>query len=641
MAVVRVTSRTRIRRAAKATIRYIAHRRDRDGKNLTRTLFGRDGESLSKHQVYRMIDRASRKTTFFRIVISPDRKAEDTRRDFDLRTLTELTMEQLQDRFPGQDIAYIGAIHANHSANRHVHILALIEARHIPVADLKLLRDAATQEARDQRRGLDQDVDIAGFPSRHRIARRTRQEPRQAAYLIRDKGWAGPARMGPLCPNCGPNHEMDRISAAGLSVRPAVCGCAVRVSASRSSAVPVSNSPSRGWGRAEIRNIQRTLIAARLWLDRIAASPFFAKPELSLHKARFAAAHELSALIATPAPDEPCLPLGVGPYGRVLAVCPTPTRRELGNLLVVAPTRRGKGLLAVSQLLTWPYSAIVNDIKGELFDLTAGYRACLGPVFVPHPCGVGHRFDPLASCHDEDDLRAMAVHLLNKSHQEPDPFTKRAIKMLTAIFRAGLLKQARLLPYAAHLLHLGPEAAAERLDRLSARHGLAPDQNLATRLLDRQLADADFSDRYLQSSWSTLTGDMDAVITDKVILTVAGADVTPEDILCGRADKITGQPVHRPVTLYLRFPEHRLHALSPLIRLIWSALLDELIGLYDRRKGLAANPSSPCSTRPAPHRSPDCRATPQPSPAAASRLRSWFRITTSSKPPMASTPQSA
>ena len=311
---------------------------------------------------------------------------------------------------------------------------------------------------------------------------------------------------------------------------------------------------------------------------------------MSLHKARFAKPHELSALIATPAAGEPYLPLGVGPYGRVLAVRPTPTRRELGNLLVVAPTRRGKGLLAVSQLLTWPASAIVNDIKGELFDLTAGYRACLGPVFVLDPRGVGHRFDPLASCRDEDDLRAMAVHLLHKSHQEPDPFTKRAIKMLTAIFRAGLLEQARLLPYAAHLLHLGPEAAAERLDRLSARHGLAPDQNLATRLLDRQLADADFSDRYLQSSWSTLTGDMDAVITEKVIRTVAGADVTPEDILCGRADKITGRPVHRPVTLYLRFPEHRLHALSPLIRLIWSSLLDELIALYDRRKGIGCHP---------------------------------------------------
>jgi hypothetical protein len=44
------------------------------------------------------------------------------------------------------------------------------------------------------------------------------------------------------------------------------------------------------------------------------------------------------------------------------------------------------------------------------------------------------------------------------------------VKMLTAIFRAGLLERAPLLPYAAHLLHSGPEEAAERLDRLSRLH---------------------------------------------------------------------------------------------------------------------------------------------------------------------------
>ena len=180
----------------------------------------------------------------------------------------------------------------------------------------------------------------------------------------------------------------------------------------------------------------------------------------------------------------------------------------------------------------------------------------------------------------------MAVHLPHKSHHsEPDPFTKRAVKMLTAIFRAGLLEGERLLPYAAHLLHSGPEAAAKRLETLSGHHRLPESQNLATRLLDRTVADADFSDRYLQSSWSTLTGDMDPVITEKVIRSVAGADFTPEDILMGREAVIAGRTVRQPVTVYLRFPEHRLHALAPLGRLIGSSLLDGLIALYDSRKG--------------------------------------------------------
>jgi type IV secretory pathway TraG/TraD family ATPase VirD4 len=35
---------------------------------------------------------------------------------------------------------------------------------------------------------------------------------------------------------------------------------------------------------------------------------------------------------------------------------------------------------------------VVNDIKGELFAQTAGYRATLGQVFVFDPTGVGNRF---------------------------------------------------------------------------------------------------------------------------------------------------------------------------------------------------------------------------------------------------------
>jgi hypothetical protein len=55
----------------------------------------------------------------------------------------------------------------------------------------------------------------------------------------------------------------------------------------------------------------------------------------------------------------------------VLSVRSTPKRRELGNIFVDALTRGGKGLLAISQLLTWPHSVVVVDIKGELYEATA------------------------------------------------------------------------------------------------------------------------------------------------------------------------------------------------------------------------------------------------------------------------------
>ncbi|MFX9008113.1 type IV secretory system conjugative DNA transfer family protein, partial [Acinetobacter baumannii] len=45
------------------------------------------------------------------------------------------------------------------------------------------------------------------------------------------------------------------------------------------------------------------------------------------------------------------------------------------HVLCFAPTRSGKGVgLVVPSLLTWPGSAIVHDIKGENWILTAGFR---------------------------------------------------------------------------------------------------------------------------------------------------------------------------------------------------------------------------------------------------------------------------
>src|SRR5689334_19344948 len=100
-----------------------------------------------------------------------------------------------------------------------------------------------------------------------------------------------------------------------------------------------------------------------------------------LHVARFARFDELID-ITTPQPEPASLLLGRTSFRHLLQVCSNHSRRELGNMLVVAPTRGGKGLLATSQLLSWQHSVIVNDIKGELFAQTAGYRATLGKVFV-------------------------------------------------------------------------------------------------------------------------------------------------------------------------------------------------------------------------------------------------------------------
>src|SRR6266581_2765144 len=147
----------------------------------------------------------------------------------------------------------------------------------------------------------------------------------------------------------------------------------------------------------------------------------FFRPDNRLYQARFGRIDELAHLMSmTPPPDG--LLLGTR-NGHFVSVRPTRARRELGNLLVVSPTRAGKGLLAVSQLLSWQHSVVVNDIKGELFLQTAGYRASLGDVYVIDPTGVGHCFDPLLKKDSEDALYSAASQMLFQADERDRVFT--------------------------------------------------------------------------------------------------------------------------------------------------------------------------------------------------------------------------
>ena len=56
------------------------------------------------------------------------------------------------------------------------------------------------------------------------------------------------------------------------------------------------------------------------------------------------------------------------------------------HVLCFAPTRSGKGVgLVIPTLLTWPCSAIIHDIKGENWELTSGFRAQFGAVWLFNP----------------------------------------------------------------------------------------------------------------------------------------------------------------------------------------------------------------------------------------------------------------
>jgi type IV secretion system protein VirD4 len=78
----------------------------------------------------------------------------------------------------------------------------------------------------------------------------------------------------------------------------------------------------------------------------------------------------------------------LGPDGVVLGRYGRDYLRHDGpeHVLCFAPTRSGKGVgLVIPTLLTWPGSAIVHDIKGENWQLTAGFRGRFGRVLLFDP----------------------------------------------------------------------------------------------------------------------------------------------------------------------------------------------------------------------------------------------------------------
>ena len=281
--------------------------------------------------------------------------------------------------------------------------------------------------------------------------------------------------------------------------------------------------------------------------------------------------HEVDRLLAPrPAPDTLLIGTRAGDFA---AVAPTKSRRELGNLLVVAPTRGGKGLLAVSQLLSWKHSVVVNDIKGDLFTQTAGYRATLGPVFVIDPKGIGHRFDPMHANLTEDEFFSSATHLLFQPNEgEGRIFTDRATVMLTQMLLAARIEKIAPLPFVRFLIRLGLSDTASHLNTL--------DPDLATQFLDNTFLKANLSDRFLLSSWGTLTARMRPLLTETVVRSLTNSDFTPDEIITST----------KPITVYFRWPERDLLALAPLVRLLWGSLIDGLLTSYDERQGQDCKP---------------------------------------------------
>ena len=120
------------------------------------------------------------------------------------------------------------------------------------------------------------------------------------------------------------------------------------------------------------------------------------------------------------------------------------------HVLLYAPTRSGKGVgVVIPNLLTWPHSTVVLDVKRENWEATAGYRAAHGQqvlLFDPlDPEGRTARFNPLGHVDRRDpvavldELQKVAVMLL-PAPPHTDPFWAEAAR--TGFIGVGALVAA-------------------------------------------------------------------------------------------------------------------------------------------------------------------------------------------------------
>jgi hypothetical protein len=180
--------------AIRRNLRYITHRRSIDGKTITRTLFNDVGET-NKQEFYRQINQAGRGAVFFKFVISPDPRREDTNKDLDLSLITRRTIRTLEKELRRR-LCFAAAIHPDHRPHRHVHGIFIVRGRlskeHFR-ALAEVARTEATRQARLQRKALDLTL---GNPRYQRITRSLRP-------LLPRRGGARVPKVQPGCRACG------------------------------------------------------------------------------------------------------------------------------------------------------------------------------------------------------------------------------------------------------------------------------------------------------------------------------------------------------------------------------------------------------------------------------------------------------
>jgi type IV secretory pathway TraG/TraD family ATPase VirD4 len=287
--------------------------------------------------------------------------------------------------------------------------------------------------------------------------------------------------------------------------------------------------------------------------------------EKYLHNERYALPHERTGFSAE-TPSDYGLLLGVDEFGRYLQITTSKKRKQLGNVLYAAPSQKGKSNTFKHQLKHWKGSVIVNNIKaGELDEETSEIRAGFSDIYRIDLQGGGNHFDPLMGKNTEDDLYAVAKLLLYEPNEQQPAFTQRGIEILTILFLAARAAPIPPFLFVREVTQLGINGVARRINEISP--------SLAKRFLDGDYSESkNYSENtYLENSWTSAKARIYPFVTENVVKSLTGSDFRIADLLLGE----------RPVTIYLNWPESKLFALQPVMKLLWGTFTSELKDTYD------------------------------------------------------------
>ena len=245
------------------------------------------------------------------------------------------------------------------------------------------------------------------------------------------------------------------------------------------------------------------------------------------------------------------------------------------SVMLSAPTRSGKGVgVVIPNLLNWPDSVVVLDIKGENYDVTAGYRARHGQAvyaFSPFDEGArSHRWNPLTA------VRASPLHRVGDLLTIGQVFFPNDGGGTSS--EAFFNDQARNLFLGLGLVLLEtpslPRTVGEMLRQSSGKGRSLKDHlnGLITQRRDERkpLSDEciDALQRLLSNSENTLSS---IVATFNAPLTIFADAVV--DAATSADDFRLEDVRRRRMSIYVRIPPNRLANARPLLNLFFSQLV--------------------------------------------------------------------